>query len=40
MSPAKRNVVHADSTPFLVVGDTPWSIPFRATPAQVKVYAQ
>ncbi len=24
---------------FLVVGDTPWSIPFRATTGQVKEYA-
>jgi hypothetical protein len=39
MSPGKRNVVHADGKPFLVVGDTPWSIPFRATPEQVEVYA-
>lgn len=39
MSAGKRNVMHADGTPFLVVGDTPWSIPFRATPEQVKVYA-
>jgi hypothetical protein len=40
MSPAKRNVLHADNTPFLVVGDTPWSIPFRATTDQVKAYAK
>ena len=40
MSPGKRNVIHADSTPFLVVGDTPWSIPFRATPSQVRTYAK
>lgn len=40
MSPAKRNVVHADGTPFLVVGDTPWGIPFRATPEQVTAYAE
>lgn len=39
MSPSKRNVVHADGTPFLVVGDTPWGIPFRAKPEQVKIYA-
>jgi hypothetical protein len=24
MSPRGRNVVHADGTPFLMVGDTPW----------------
>lgn len=40
MSPGKRNVVHADGTPFLVIGDTPWAIPFRATPEQVQVYAK
>ena len=39
MSPGKRNVVHADGTPFLIVGDTPWSIPYRATTQQVHVYA-
>lgn len=39
MSPGKRNVVHADQTPFLLVGDTPWSIPFRAIPSQVREYA-
>lgn len=40
MSPGKRNVVHADGTPFFVVGDTPWGIPFRAKPEQVKIFAQ
>lgn len=39
MSPGKRNVVLADGTPFLVIGDTPWAIPFRATTDQVSVYA-
>ena len=39
MSDGKRNVIHADGKPFLVVGDTPWSIPFRATTDQVKIYA-
>jgi Protein of unknown function (DUF4038)/Domain of unknown function (DUF5060) len=39
MSPGKRNVIHADGTPFLVVGDTPWSIPYRATTSQVREYA-
>ena len=40
MSPGKRNVIQADNTPFLIVGDTPWSIPFRATTDQVDVYAK
>ena len=40
MSPGKRSVVHADGTPFLVVADTAWSIPYRATPEQVTAYAR
>lgn len=40
ISEGKRNVVHADGKPFLVVGDTPWSIPYRATPSQVEEYAK
>ncbi|UZR97360.1 DUF4038 domain-containing protein [Chondrinema litorale] len=40
MSQGKRNVVHQDKTSFLVVGDTPWSIPFRATKEQVEIYAK
>lgn len=39
MSESRRNVIHASGKPFLVVGDTPWSIPFRATTGQVKEYA-
>ncbi len=39
MSPGKRNVIHADGKAFLVVGDTPWAIPFRATTDQVRIYA-
>ena len=39
MSKGKRSVVHADDHPFLVVGDTPWALPFRATVDQAKVYA-
>jgi hypothetical protein len=40
MSPGKRNVVHHDGQPFLLVGDTPWALPFRATQEQVQRYAQ
>lgn len=40
MSPRGRNVVHADGTPFLMVGDTPWALPFRGTEQSVTVYAQ
>ncbi|MBW6500203.1 MAG: DUF5060 domain-containing protein [Bacteroidales bacterium] len=39
MSEGKRNIIHANGKSFLVVGDTPWSIPFRATTGQVKEYA-
>ena len=39
MSKGKRSVVHADDHPFLVIGDTPWALPFRATVDQAKVYA-
>lgn len=39
MSKGKRNVVHADGTPFLMIGDTPWALPFRATIEGAGVYA-
>ncbi len=39
MSPGKRNVVHDSGKPFVVIGDTPWAIPFRATYDQVEEYA-
>lgn len=31
MSPGARSVIHADGKPWLMVADTIWSIPFRAT---------
>lgn len=40
MSPGRRNVVHADGTPFLVVADTPWGLPFRGTVESVTAYAR
>ena len=40
MSPGKRNVIHASGKSFLVIGDTPWALPFRATVEQAKLYAQ
>lgn len=40
MSEGRRNVIQADGKPFLVVGDTPWSLPYRATLSQVKIYAE
>lgn len=39
MSEGKRNVIHQDGTPMLVVGDTPWALPFRATVEQVEIFA-
>ncbi len=40
MSPGGRNVIHSDGTPFLVIGDTPWALPFRGTVESVTRYAQ
>src|SRR5690606_34440841 len=40
MSPGRRNVVHADGTPFVVVADSPWSLTHRGTPESVTVYAR
>ena len=39
MSPGGRNLVHADGTPALLVGDTAWGLPWRATAAQCRTYA-
>lgn len=40
MSPGKRNIEYADGTPMLLVGDTPWSLPYRATTEQATIYAE
>lgn len=40
MSPRKRNLVHADGTSALIIADTAWGLPWRATEAQCKLYAQ
>lgn len=40
MSEGKRNVIHADGTPFLMIGDTPWALPWRGTYESVKTYAE
>ena len=40
MSPGHRNVVQADGTPFILVADTAWSLPWRGTTDSVTVYAQ
>ncbi|HHX64974.1 MAG TPA: DUF4038 domain-containing protein [Chloroflexi bacterium] len=39
MSPGGRNLVHADGTPALLVADTPWALPWRATVEQCRLYA-
>lgn len=40
MSPGGRNLVHADGTPALLVGDTAWALPWRATLEGCRVYAE
>ncbi|WP_328472350.1 DUF4038 domain-containing protein [Actinoplanes sp. NBC_00393] len=40
MSPGGRSLVHADGTPALLVADTAWALPWRATEEQARVYAQ
>ncbi len=40
MSPGRRTVVHANGHPFLLVGDTPWALPFRGTVETVSQYAK
>jgi hypothetical protein len=39
MSPGGRSLVHADTTPALLAGDTAWALPWRATAEQVRIYA-
>lgn len=39
MSAGGRNLVHADGTPCLLVGDTAWALPWRATVDQAEAYA-
>jgi hypothetical protein len=39
MSPGGRNLIHADGTPALLVADTTWALPWRATEEQCRVYA-
>lgn len=38
-SDGMRALVHADGSPHLVVADTPWALPWRATTEQVRTYA-
>ena len=40
MSPGGRNLVHADGRGAVLVGDTAWGLPWRATHAQCEVYAR
>ncbi|MEO1012963.1 MAG: DUF4038 domain-containing protein [Bacteroidota bacterium] len=40
MSPRHRNVMHRSGKSFLVVADTPWALPFRATREQAETYAR
>ena len=40
MSEGRRNVIHADGTPFLMIGDTPWALPWRGTVKSVADYAK
>ena len=39
MSPGGRNLVHADGKPALLIGDTAWALPWRATLKQCEHYA-
>ncbi|MGN9810204.1 apiosidase-like domain-containing protein [Micromonospora sp. BQ11] len=40
MSPGRRSLQHADGTPAVLVADTAWALPWRATEEEVRVYAQ
>lgn len=40
MSPQGRSVEHADGSPFLVVADTAWALPWRATEEGCREYAR
>jgi len=39
LSAGRRSLIHADGYPAVLVGDTAWSLPWRATPDQARVYA-
>jgi hypothetical protein len=40
ISDGKRNAVYSDSSPFLMIGDTPWALPWRGTIESVTEYAE
>lgn len=37
MSPGGRNLIYADGTPAMLVADTAWALPWRATEAEARV---
>ncbi|MGB5356049.1 MAG: DUF4038 domain-containing protein [Eudoraea sp.] len=39
MSKDKRSIIHHNGKPLLLVADTPWAMPFRATLKQAKAYS-
>jgi len=39
MSPGGRSLVHADGSSALLIADTAWALPWRATEAQCRIYA-
>lgn len=40
MSPGKRNSIHANGKTFLMIGDTPWALPWRGSYESVNIYAK
>jgi hypothetical protein len=40
MSIGKRNVIHANGEPFMMIADTPWALPWRGTKESVTEYAR
>jgi len=40
ISPKKRNVIHSNGECFLIIGDTPWALPWRGTVETVTEYAK
>lgn len=39
LSPGGRSLVHADGYPCVLIADTAWALPWRATPEEVRTYA-
>jgi hypothetical protein len=40
VSPGNRNIIYSDGSPFLMIADTPWALPFRGTEKTVTEYAK